>query len=608
MDNVESILSSIPIFCHCSRQEITRLRGQGRIIHLARGQKLDVRALATLNVVIRGMFEIEALGQNDIMYLAPGSFFGEIPFTAYKHRGSVKALVDSEVCVFEIDEVFRFFLTSFKAMRGYLKTLDRMGFGLSDAGRRYIGTTSRILCAYGRKEGLGTSLFASCLGSACAIRGRTIVLDMSYRGTSVFDYFERRITGAISQKSNIGAPAAEIISECVADVDERLSLMNIAFGSKVRVNPDILSPILFVLSREYEYIIVDLSDEDPELRDRVFSLADSVCAMLQRARDREDLYGMFDASLTEGQRVLYVINRNAGREQGQVDGAVFFDVLGIKKGESAHAAIRDFASSKGAVELLGILAGPARALVCQSVTYEAAAFAGVLNALSHAGQEFSSIYSSSYSQVVSLLFLASRDQDEFLGILSRFLPEEKLGSFLDITFPESHVAGSGRIRKFMKEILGDKRIEFFRSVPIALLAEGTGTAPRLFSTGPSRDIAAASFALHPVVQSVEIAGGEFHSGMPYRKVRPEDLFRCDIGEIVYVTVRSRQPFEFTSKRVIKFYRNYLEMLYLWKGEERLNVTADKNIQIDLTERTYSPEKIIKLSEEMTNKLLIAKRI
>ncbi len=608
MDIVESILGSVPLFSHCTLAEIERLRGQGRIVHLPRGQKLDVRALSTLNVVIKGLFEIDALGQNDVMYLSPGSCFGETPFTAYKHRGSVKALADSELCVFEIDEMFRFFLASFKAMRGYLKTLARLGFELSEAGQRHAGTTARVLTVYGKSEGLGTSIFASCLGAACAGRGRTIILDMSYRGTSVFDYFEQRITGAISQKSNSGSPASEIIGERVVEVDGRLSLINIAFGAKVRVNPDILSPMLFVLSREYEFIIIDLTDEDPELRDRVFSLTDSVCAMLSRVRDREAMFNMFDAALTEGQRVVYVVNRHGGKEQGPFEGGLYFEELAVKKGESSVNAIRDFASSKNAADLLGIIASSRSALVCQSATLEAAACAGALRALSAAGKDLGAVYSSSYSYIVSLLFLASRDPEEFDALMERFLPGEKLESFLDIAFPENHVFGAGKIRRFMKEVLGDRRVEFFKCVPIALLTEKSRSSSRLFSCGDARDLAAASFCMHPLFQSVEIAGSEYHSGMPFRKARPEDLFRSDLGDIISIRVRNRHGLELPGQRAIRLYRNYLSVLYGWESEARLNELAGRTISIELPDREYEPLKIMKLSEETVNKLLIAKRI
>ena len=73
-------------------------------------------------------------------------------------------------------------------------------------------------------------------------------------------------------------------------MDDGLDLVNVAFGSKVKVNPDILSPLLFMLSKEYRYIVIDCGDDDPGLRDRVIGLSDRIFTMVKNKRDIRSLY------------------------------------------------------------------------------------------------------------------------------------------------------------------------------------------------------------------------------------------------------------------------------------------------------------------------------
>ncbi|HMB20460.1 MAG TPA: hypothetical protein VKQ10_05275, partial [Spirochaetota bacterium] len=94
MINLTYILHSIPFFRHFSDDELARLCQSATISELKKGQVRAIRGVNTLNIVSEGFLEFDALGKNELVYLARGSFFGQIPFITEQMTGSVKALSD----------------------------------------------------------------------------------------------------------------------------------------------------------------------------------------------------------------------------------------------------------------------------------------------------------------------------------------------------------------------------------------------------------------------------------------------------------------------------------------------------------------------------------
>ncbi len=609
MDNIDHILYGIPLFRHCTEQEILSLKKKGRPVVIPRGRKHDLRRAGVLYVVIRGLFEIEALGKNDIFYLSPGSFFGDIPFTLNRHRGSVKALVDSELLLLDIEEIYRFFLSSFKAVRGYLRSIGKMGFELSDVGKKYSGNKSRVITVHSPHPGSGKTLFSAYLGIACSGEGRTIILDMSYKGNSIFNIFEKKITHAISQRPNEDLSSEAFVYEYIEEVNGSLSLLNIAFGARVKADPGILAPILFILSREYRYIIIDLGGQDDALRDRIVEFTDVLFAVLKKAKDRELLYDFCDDRLREGQRVFYVLNRYFDQDTRSFDGGFLFNNLGISRDTTALTALSGHAAMDGAKDLITqFVSRKRKALVCEANMMESIALAGLMRSLHAAGSDIGLCYSSSLSYVVVALYMLLDDDDEYERQMVKIFSEDRINSLLDITFPDEHIISNSKIYRFARDIGKNRRIEIFKNVPAAMLASDDGQGSRIFSTGYFSDLITGSFLLHPVFEPVEIAGRRYHSGYPRVQARPENLLRTDVDEIIHASVRNRQKLRFHDKRILRFYEKYLEYLYEWRPDEKPDEAADRHITIEIDEDTPRVEKIMKLSEEISNKLLKENRI
>jgi hypothetical protein len=309
MDYIRNLLRSVPFLQHLNDDEAEYFYRAGTFASVKKGQLVDVKKINSLYVVIDGIFEIESISNRDIVYLSPGSFFGFMPFIDNRKKGNVRALVDSRVFVITEDDIYKIFLFSHKALRGYIKTIEGLNFDISDLGRQYFNLKGKVITVYSSLPGSGKTMLASLLGLSLS-EEKTIILDLSDRGYSVYDQFKQRLTVPLSEKDKGEKAAESLINDRIVQINDNLHLLNVSFGARVKVDPSIIGPVLFILSREYKYIIADLSDNDRDLRNRMFEQSDFIFALTDMKRGMEEIRPVFDEHLKEGQRVFFVRNNN----------------------------------------------------------------------------------------------------------------------------------------------------------------------------------------------------------------------------------------------------------------------------------------------------------
>ncbi len=603
IDVIGKIVRDVPLFRHCSESELAYLQKIAGVSVIKKGQFFDLKKINSFNIVVNGFFEIEALGRTDIVYLAPGSFFGTIPFTNNRHHGKIKAIVDSTLLLFSAEDLYRFFLGAYKGLRGYLKTISRMGFELSDIGSLYHNENSRITTVFSPERESGNTLLAALLGLSLRERGKTIILDCTYDGNSVFNFLGRKITTPLSQKQEDSPSMEQIIRERVEEVDKNLHLMNITFGSKVKADRNILSPVLFILSRHYSHILLDLSGTDDEFRDRALELSDTVFTVIRNRKVLPAAYTLFDRVLSGGQSVYYVINEQYAGTTRRFTGGLIMEKMNVTSGDDPRQRLSDLAD-RGAVKDMAALASKRlRAMVLETNFLESIYLAGFFNALPESGMEADMLYTSSMSFVVAALYLAGGSRDDFTRTVTQLFSEEKLNRLMDITFPDEYIFKNNSIVKFATEAAGQNRMEAYTGSPVALLGRAGTRARRTFSTGYLRDMIAASFLMYPVFEDITIAGELYNSGYPELRVRIEDIFRTSADEILYVSVDNKSPLEFRHGRILKFYEKYIDLTARKPYADKISDLADRNLVIEVQEKDLRVEKILKQSEEFSARLL-----
>jgi predicted acylesterase/phospholipase RssA len=603
MNATGKLLASLPLFSHCLADEIDSLQKIGDPASVKKGHNFDLRKINSFNVISGGMFEIEAMAKTDAIFLAPGSFFGTLPFTERRQAGKIKALADSTILIFRLEDLYKFFLKSYKCLRGYLKIAGRMGFEVSGTGGKYFGTKSKIItvCAPGR--GAGKSFLASLLALSLCKGGKTVVLDACLTGNSIFNFFEKKITTPLSQRSAEGTGLEQMINEWIVPAERDLDLINITFGSKVKADPDILSPLLFILSKGYTYIVIDSSGEDIELRNRIFGLSDQIFNLVKNRKEIGVQFDVYDRLANEGQRVYYVINeRFAGQVRDMTGGFVLprFDV------EAPHGGARvlsPFVESESIRSLAGLITKKRRAIVFETNLLPALYYGGFLRALFENEKKFDLYYASSYGYIVLSLFLVSGSPGEFNKWLAYFFSEERINKLLDIAFPTEHVFKNNLVLKLAEEICGSARIEMRYDVPLALLGQDGTKMRRLFSTGYLRDILAASFCMYPLFEQVAVAGVGHNSGYPDFRARVEDLFRNDVDETVCVSVDNGSGTNYPEGKIFRLFGNYLRCADERRIDGNTYGFSDIDIALDASVKDFKISKILDASREQAEKLV-----
>lgn len=603
MDVYRHMLRSVPLFRHCTDEEITALKEIGRFSSIKKGQTFDLRRISSFNVVIDGAFEIEALGRTDIVYLAPGSFFGNVPFTDNRLRGTIRAMVDSTLMLFSMEELYRFFLMSYRCLRGYLKIAERIGFDVNSAASRYISMSTSVIASFSMERQSGKTLFAAALARALSDKGKTVLLDLSYGGSSLFDRFDKKIRPPLSQIAEEGKAAQDLIRERLEPVSETLDLLNIAHGSKVRVKGDILQPILFVLSQQYRYVVMDLSDDDSELRDGCFALADSVFCLLANPREKGRYFPVVDAAMQNGQRVYYLLNEGRSKSVRDFAGGYLLERCERGGGTDETSFTETVAHSESMARVAGTVMEKRRAAVFASTYLDAAFYGGFLEGMKKRGLKFDIFYSSSLGYVVLALFHLSEDMDQFRKRFLELFSEDRFAGMLDVTFPSGHLFRKNGIARFAEEVAGRARLEELHSMAMVSLCDAETGKRRMLSTGQFSGVIAASMAQHPLFEGIPVSGRICHSGFPENPVRAEDLFRTDVDEVVYVSVNNVSRLRFDRGKVLPFYREYIDHVLGKNGGDITCDVASRNYVITVAEDDMRGEKFLRLAEEAANKLL-----
>jgi hypothetical protein len=599
MSNLGHIFNINPLLKHCNEKERSFLASQGRVTRIRSRQEIDLKKIGALNIILDGVFELEIHGKNECIYLTPGSFFGDFPFTEIKNRGTVKAVSDGSLLNFNTDSLYKFFFMNYRALRGYVKALNGMGMDVSPVGKSLFSNRTKIVTVFSNDEHSGKSLFAASLALALADAGKSILLDMSYGGNSVFNVLGRKITQPLSQKQVESTATDELITERLEMLPGGPDLLNILQGAKVNASPSIISPLVLALSKGYKYIIIDLGDADAEFRDRVFEQSDMVLGLLKKTKDRDGMFDLMNNRITGGQRVYYILNAHF-KDSAVFEGGYRWDRI---EQNGSQDLTGSFDSLKNSIPdgIIKNIIAPKKAMVLKTGRIDSFAYAGMFIEMLKTGCVFDVHYATSFAFLPLALFLLGRNAEEYRDMVLGIYSREKLNGLLDITFPRESLFKSARLLKMANDISPNERAEFFQVQPI-LLAAKTDNSGRLFSTGRLADLITASLTTYPLFEPFTISGQEYISGYPAACCGVEELNRMDIDSVVQASIKPWQGFT-PSLRIMPFYSKFLEYFDMVHGKDDSNITSSVSLEIEIPDNEDDPEKIIEIAGRTTNKFL-----
>lgn len=589
MNHIKKILHSVPFLKHFSIEELNSFFASGRVVSIRSGQLVDVKKTGSLNIVLNGIFEIESISNRDVVYLSPGSFFGSMPFTEIKRKGNIKALITSTLFIINEEEVFKFFIQYSKALRGYIKILNRTGFDVSDAGKQYFDSRMKIVTVFSKEPGSGKSFLSSSLGLSLSQQDKTIILDLSYSGKSVFEFLNARLTAPLSEKPENKESAFPLIQDRLVHVNDKLDLLNVAFSSRVKTDVEIIGYLLFILAREYRYVIADLSGIDPELRDELFKKSDIIFNIVDSKKSPYDMNAVFDSSLQDGQRLYSVRNNKFSSNIGEFYGGLILDNCEGYNDFTDIEVLQKFSSEESIRSFNNIIVKNTKAMVIQSLEKDSILLTGFLSEMNKKDTNFDYLYTSSHGYFLISLFLIL-GKDNMKDGMMKFFSREQINRFCDITFPEKYVFKNDKLLKYCEELASGKRIEMFQSLPLCRLMNIEGRE-RLFSSGDLSALMAASFISSPLFEPVKMHGEFYLSGFPEAKVSGSHILRTESDDITFLSVRNKGNL-LIDNNVLELYTSFLNSRSFsdpgFSGED---IYADKNLILDVSSDEFRFDKI-----------------
>jgi len=598
MIKVRDIIKSVPFFNHLTAGELDFLEKNGSMLSIQAGKSVDLKKIRAMSVVLSGMFEIEAPGNVDIVYLSRGSFFGVIPFCDYRRKGNIRALVDSRVMLIQEEVLFKLFLSSYKSLRGYMRILNKTGFEITSTGLEYLNTKTTVISCVSEKNGVGKTMTSALLGTAFSKDKKTILLDMSYDGKSILEYLGKETTPPISEKTDESG-AEKLIFERIVEVSENLHVLNVANMSRLKVNPEIFNIILFLLSKKYSLMIVDICCEDSELQSHVLDKSDYVLNFLTGKVAAEGGEFFLDHHLSEGQRIIHVRNDYYNRDTAVFAGGYTLEIDKEYEKEGSFENLLSFSRVQFCKDMKEFILSSKRSLVLESSQLNSAAFTGLLYELVQSGVNVDWYYSSSYSYILILLMLLN-DADRLKDAYRNFFSTDFVRKTVNISFPDEYLFGISKFEKFARSSAGDRRVEMFRSLAMCKLSDGTNE--KIFSSGNVSDLMSASFSVRPFFQEVNIGEKSYSSGFPESYVVPLECCRTVSDEIVSIELGNNRDFEIDDKKYPRIFKNIMtknSLLYR-KGD---NLYSDNKFILEVSEKEFKFDSIFASSRKSAEAIL-----
>ncbi len=445
------------------------------------------------------LINLDNLDKKQGQYFPAYSFFGSLPFVESKNKIKLTAAVNSVVYRIEVSRILQVFIEDVKLYKAYLNFLKRNSIDLKSAYQSITQLKNRIISVSSSEKGAGKSLFTSLLAKNISASIKTLVIDLSYGGISVFEYFGLQIISPAAEKEN--SESKIDLSLRMTAVNDKLSILNMTNTSKVNLNLDVLSHLLFKLLHQYDCILMDVDSSHEDLQEKAFSLSDAVIVLI--GKKNENNFSIIDRFCSRGQDV-YLINNNYLSKRSVVEGFYQFDSINVKNDNfteisDEHVQMNVFKALKNEVYR------KKSALVLNTSNLSTAYYSGMFRYFFHEKIFFDFIAADFLGAVNAMFFLNSENYAQYVKLVKDFFRMEKLKVLSEVTYPENHVYSIEKFEKYFSGIFSSKRMEFNNSKLISYF-KSERAENSIKTCGLLSKIASANVSINPFFQKTDNFG------------------------------------------------------------------------------------------------------
>jgi hypothetical protein len=468
-----------------------------------KGEKIDLKIKSDFSIVKSGMLQPEGvLSKGENLFLTESSYYGNLPFSDNESRGVMRAVADTEVLTADPSKLTKALYSSYPALKGYLRLMNLSGLAVAPHVENIASSNPMVISTITTSRFKKSPELSVMIARFLSEQSPVIIIELSREGVSVFDVCGVKISPPISEKK-MGEGIDSGIKSLITEKSQGLHLLNVSFGSKVKTNPSILSPIVSYLSAHYRHIIIHTGNQSPDLINEASFISDSVVFLSDSRREYEKNRMSYPKIACHGQSV-YSLYSGSAEKQMTSKGRVYS--IPVIPGEIDDVpSFVEWGISVKFNEFVKKLFSRKTMIFLENTGYSSLGFAGLIEYLHKKEEQNYAIYVPSYA--LHLCALYKQNPVLYVKNLKKTFRDSTLLSMLDIRFPGECLLSNKAVRSFSSAYQSGSFLE--ESGIDVLTSFSDGGMRSVSSCGSYRDIASAVLCEKPFYNPFKTRNGGF---------------------------------------------------------------------------------------------------
>lgn len=498
---LENLFTKIPFFSHFDEKAISEILNDSELIKLNRNDIIQLNDEPFLYILKSGlMTEVDNFDKIISSVLVPGNFWGSIPFHEFRGKVKKKAVYDCEILKIQTDKIYNYFIDDFKSFKSFIENISNFPFNSAKTSDRYLKNETSVITVYSSDRETGKSFISSILARKLSIDSQVLVIDCSYSGKSIAEYFDERIMPPISEK--LSNKNKIDTSNYITKINENLEIINLINTSKVKINTDIMSPLLFKMALKYKYIIIDCGLGKSEETKKVFAQSDYI---INIDNNKKKDYSFVDMTLNRYQRIINLENIYYTSNGSSNDNSLIVDLHSGKNEEEKNSSALLSHWSEVVKEKIN---NERRLVIIKDKGLFSICYYGLFQNYEKYFKKDDIILSTGFTFVMGLLYKISKNENEFKNYTFDLFKNERIASLLKPVFPREFIFSNDEIVKYFKTIFKNDRIENSDiNMNTILLNSNLELTP--FSGGYSCKLCSAALSNYSINQPIDISSDSY---------------------------------------------------------------------------------------------------
>lgn len=451
--NYKDIIRNNNFFSHFSNDHLDEIIGNSEIISLEYNESIHIKNDDSLYFIISGLItEQDNIGRVNSVFYSNGSSLGALPFSLNKCNITLKSIDKSKILKIRNKTILNTFLNDFRLFQAYVKSLNETCTALNKTAEIYNKVNTKIITVFSDKEKTGKTTFASSLGLKLSQNYKTLLIDLSYKGKSVFECFNKIIHPPLSIKEQNSNGID--FKNSIESINENLDLLNLLNTSNIKFSPKILSPLLFKLALKYNRIIIDCGFNKSE---EVIEIFNQSSVIINIDNEKNKNYRIIDDNVNRFQKV---INIEFLEEFKNNNNNNFIKLNKVYIKDENITVIKTISDSDTMQNVVDRINMRNKVLYLLNRSPEAIFYKHYLDK-NEILSNYDIIYAEGYSLLIVSIYLLSKIKNiSFKKNIINAFKLERINSLLTPIFPESAIFTNEKFLKYNNELFRNNRNQF----------------------------------------------------------------------------------------------------------------------------------------------------